>query len=60
MSGGKADVYYCEISEPKLKKGYEGIHKLILLTPDELKEKITNGEIDDGYTLAAMEMLDCM
>lgn len=33
--------------------GYEGIDKLLLLSADEIDERIANGEITCGYTLAS-------
>lgn len=56
-NGNKVHVYRCKVNKPTLKKGYEGIKKLILLTPEEMKQSIRDGRINDGYTLAAL-MLD--
>ena len=34
----------------------EGIREIVALTPDEMQQSIKNGEIDDGYTLAALTL----
>lgn len=56
ITGSLADVYSCRITRPVLKPGYEGIRKLCLLSPVELRECIAQGEITDGFTLAAFAL----
>ena len=57
ISSGAVDYFSCQISEPKLKAGYEGIRELILLTEEELIDGIRSGAIDDGFTLTAWALL---
>ena len=58
-----SDAWYCsvwagEIDQKSLalKKGYEGIDELVLLTEAEIDTKIASGEISCGYTLAAWSL----
>ena len=55
--GSQAAVYYCEITGAICREGYEGIIALRYFTPDELKEQVRQGKIDDGFTLAALQLL---
>ena len=57
LSGNRVKIYRCEIEEPQLKKDYEGICEIKLATETELKEMAAAGMLDDGYTLAALEVL---
>jgi ADP-ribose pyrophosphatase len=57
MIGNSAAVIFCKVDNVNLKSGYEGIKQLLLLNEDELEELIRNGEITDGYTLAAFALL---
>ena len=54
LSSDKADVFYCEITEPIQKTGYESISELILLSIDEMKQWLSEGRIDDGFSLSAL------
>lgn len=55
LSSGSATVFlmrineFCDLNE-------EGIRKIVTLTPDEIQQKVINGEIDDGYTFAALAL----
>ena len=56
----QSNAWYCSVwtgeVDPEsltLRKGYEGIDELILLTESEIDAKIASGEISCGYTLAA-------
>ena len=58
-----SDAWYCSVwtgeVDPEsliLRKGYEGIDELILLTESEIDAKIASGEISCGYTLAAWSL----
>lgn len=58
-----SDAWYCSVwtgevdqKSLALKKGYEGIDKLVLLTETEIDTKIASGEISCGYTLAAWSL----
>ena len=58
LTGGAAAVYRCEITEPQFKRDYEGICSMITITRRELEKKISICEITDGYTLAALKLLE--
>ncbi|MBL4932760.1 NUDIX hydrolase [Clostridium paridis] len=53
ISANKVMVYTVNIAKYKEKFGYEGIENIQLKTEEELIYSIKNGEINDGYTLAA-------
>ena len=57
ISGNLVDVYFCRVSMPVLKRGYEGIYKIVLMSEKEITDSINSGSITDGYTLAALEMI---
>ncbi|MBQ6456602.1 MAG: TIR domain-containing protein [Mogibacterium sp.] len=57
LSGNPVDVYYCEVSRPVLKEGYEGIHRVVLMSEEEISDSISTGRINDGYTLSALELI---
>lgn len=52
----KVDIYFCSVTEPMLKLGYEEIEKIQLLTEDELDTWIAEEKITDGFTLAGYSM----
>ncbi len=60
ISGTRAEVYFCTVSCPQIKEGYEGILQCLLLAPDELYAKIVAGEVTDGFTLAALTLYSSM
>lgn len=53
VSGNPVDVYECELSYLEEQKGHEGIETLCFLSREEMEEWIRNGQIQDGFTLAA-------
>lgn len=53
ISANKVMIYTVNVDEYKEKVGYEGIESIQLKTEKELITSIKNGEINDGYTLAA-------
>lgn len=53
ISANKVMIYTVNVAEYKEKVGYEGIESIQLKTKKELITSIKNGEINDGYTLAA-------
>ncbi|NFE72488.1 hypothetical protein FDC27_04770 [Clostridium botulinum] len=53
ISANKVMIYTVNIAAYKEKSGYEGIESIQLKTEEELIYSIKNGEINDGYTLAA-------
>lgn len=55
--GNAADVYLCDITEPKCKEGYEGIKEIYALEEAELKQWMKDGKITDGFSLAAWALL---
>ena len=56
LLSSKVSVFCCEITEPALMMGYEGIDSLCLLSKEELAQKIRDGEITDGFTLSAFAL----
>jgi len=56
--GIEADTFICEINQPQIKSGYEEILCLEILSPQQIWKAINSGEIVDGYTLAAMALLN--
>jgi len=52
----KAEVFSCDVGRPHIRKGYEGISALELLSESELSEQIRTGKIADGLTLAAFAL----
>ena len=57
--GARIAFWQCDITPPQLKRGYEEIEDLLLVTREELNAMIARGEITDALTLAALQMLDC-
>ena len=57
ICGDMVNIFVCEITEPAVKAGYEGIESYCLVSYNELKQMIVNGMINDGFTLAAFAML---
>lgn len=57
IGGAAVEVFECKIDTWELKKGYEGIAEVLVLTEQELEQQIENGTINDGYTLAAFTLL---
>ena len=57
VCGQIVSVFRCMITEPVLKRNYEGIDRIYMFTPDELQQMIRDGKISDGYTLAAFGLL---
>ena len=47
------DVYYCNVTVPKPKIGYEGIQQLCLVDASEFDRMIRSGEINDSFTLSS-------
>ena len=58
VSGNCVHVYHCKITRPALQKRYEGIRRLLFLSPEEISQEIQKGTLNDGYTLSALEMLE--
>lgn len=58
LSGNRVDVHFCEIGDINITEGYEGIVNCISVNRDELNRLISNGNINDGFTLAAITLYD--
>lgn len=56
-SGEKVSIFLCDITEPKLLQGYEDIDSLVMLSPEQLRQWISDGRINDGYTLSAYALI---
>jgi ADP-ribose pyrophosphatase len=57
LSAGCAQVFLAETAEAAAAVGHEGIRELLWLTKEELRQKISAGEITDGFTLSALTLL---
>jgi len=55
LSSGSATVYLMTIGEYNNLKE-EGIREIVEISLDELSDRIAHGEINDGYTLAALAL----
>lgn len=55
LSNRSATVFLMKIEEFS-NLSDEGIREIVAITPDEMQQMIENGEIDDGYTLAALSL----
>lgn len=49
-------VYSCQVDSYTIKKGYEGIIDVSLMSLDDLFPAVSRGEIMDGFTLAALSL----
>lgn len=56
LTSGIATVLVAGISEPNIIEGYEGIKAVHFLSEEELKSRIHNREITDGFTLSALSL----
>ena len=54
ICGEETHVYLCYIDKPSIKQHYENIVSLIEVTEQEIEKMIAEGQINDGYTLAAI------
>ena len=59
LSGGRAEVFTCEVPAPNPDVGYEEIDSCIIVPPTELEELVADGKINDGFTLSALTLLRC-
>ena len=57
ISSTSVVVVACEIDRTVLKKDYEGIQDVVLLSKEDLTRWIVSGRIDDGFTLSAWALL---
>ncbi len=60
LSGGRVEVFACDVPAPNPDVGYEEIDSCIIVSPAGLDELIADGQIDDGFTLSALALLRCM
>lgn len=58
LSQGCADVFLAQITHAIPSVGHEGIKELLWFSREELREMIALGQIVDGFTLAALTLLD--
>lgn len=56
MCGTQVEAYVCQVTDVRLMRHYEEIEDMVLLTPEELREWIGQGKVDDGFTLAALSL----
>ena len=57
LSGDRTRAVLCRISRADAAVGYEEIQGMVFLTPEEMRSWISEGKIDDGYTLAAWSLM---
>lgn len=57
ICGDRVQVFEAEMDRYKCEKEYEGILDTVLLTEMELTNWIAAGKINDGFTLAALQLL---
>lgn len=55
LCSGSATVFLMKIEEFS-NRSDEGIREIVAITPEEMQQRVKNGEIDDGYTLAALTL----
>ncbi|MBQ9745657.1 MAG: NUDIX domain-containing protein [Clostridia bacterium] len=60
LIGAECDVFLCIADSFDASSTEEGIKELLLLTREELEEKITSREITDGFTLSAYMLYKTM
>jgi len=56
LTGAAVSVYLVDVDEYTAQAGYEGILDIQEYTYEEMKELISRGGIDDGFTLSAMAL----
>lgn len=59
LSGGRAEVFLCDIPAPQPEVGYEEIDGFDCVSVLELGRLIKEGRIDDGFTLSALTLMRC-
>lgn len=57
VCGEKVNIVMCEVDNPSIRINDEGIVNYRILALDEIKSMISQGIINDGYTLSAVAML---
>lgn len=56
ICGEKVNVVLCSVNAPLTDGVYEGIKNILLFSESELREAISKGMINDGFTLAAYSL----
>lgn len=56
LSGDKVNVYLCTVDSYEEHYGHEGICRTIELTASRFQDYVSEGKINDGYTLSAYAM----
>lgn len=57
LCGDKVNVFSCVVEDFSINKGHEGISDVIRLSPEELKQWMRSGKLNDGFTLSAYSLL---
>ncbi len=57
LIGSRVAVVCCSVDRTELKSGYEGIKEVLILSREELENRIKDGTISDGFTLAAYALM---
>lgn len=59
ISANKVAVFWCNVGDYAITKGNEGIEAVQEFTDAELRNAIADGDITDGFTLAAFTLWEC-
>lgn len=57
FDSNSVSIFLCSLKSVEFQLDHEGIQEIILLTPEELRQWIKAGKIDDGFTLSALSLL---
>lgn len=57
LSGNKVNIYKCKVLEYNENVKAEGIEEIKAISIDKIEQMILNGEINDGFTISAINFL---
>lgn len=57
LSGNKVNIYKCKVLEYNENVNVEGIEEIKAISIDKIEQMILNGEINDGFTISAINFL---
>lgn len=57
--GNRVSAFACQVKDVQERYGYEGIEKVVFLSPKQLRKWISEGKITDGFTLSAYSLYCC-
>lgn len=56
ICGDKVSICFCDITEPNINSGYEGIKSIEILSLNEIVELVNKNIINDGFSLSALNL----